>query len=204
MEAEVFIMEIEIKKLTPDIADEYAKFFDTVTHNAPNSGDKCYCVTFCGDGVYRNGGKHWYSSAEERRLHGIQRVRDGYIQGYLACLNGEAVGWCNANTKEDCQEVMNYMRSVGVPVDVCRAGEKGKFVFCFAVAPNVQEMGVATKLLEYICQDATAEGFDFIEAYTHKEFTPDEFRGPLTMYEKCGFSIQAEHEGKIIVRKLLK
>lgn len=32
-------------------------------------------------------------------------------------------------------------------------------------------MGVATKLLERVCQDAAADGFDFVEAYVNKEFT---------------------------------
>jgi len=196
-------MNIEIRKLTPDLMEDYARFFDTTPHNDTGSGDKCYCVTFCRDSVYHNGGSHWYPSPEERRLHGTRRVRDGDIQGYLAYHDGKIVGWCNANTKSDCQEVMNYMRSAGVPVE-CKAGEKVKFVFCFVIAPKVQKMGVATQLLTYTCQDAAAEGFDFVEAQTHAEFTQDGFRGPLALYEKCGFSICAEREGKVVVRKTLK
>lgn len=197
-------MNIEIKKLTPNLADAYARFFDETPHNDSNSGRKCYCVTFCNDRVYRNGHSHWYPTPEERRLHGIQRVKDGDIQGYFAYLDGEIVGWCNANSKTDCNEVMNYMRSTGVPVAECGAGEKGKFVFCFAVAPKVQRMGVAAKLLAYICQNATTEGYDYIEALTYRKFVSDGFRGPIALYEKCGFNIHAENEGKIIMRKILK
>ena len=198
-------MNIEIRKLTPDLAEDYADFFDTTAHNDTGHGDRCYCITFCRDNVYRNGGGHWYQTPEERRVHAIQRVRDGDIQGYLAYCNGEIVGWCNTNTKADCLEVMNYMRSVaGVPVEECRAGEKIKFIFCFVIAPKMQRMGVATRLLEYICQDAAADGFDFVEAYTFKEFTQDGFRGPLAIYEKCGFGQHAEHEGKIVLRKALR
>ncbi len=67
-------------------------------------------------------------------------------------------------------------------------------------------MGVATKLLERVCQDAAADGFDFAEAYVNKEFTETdrEFRGPLTMYEKCGFSRYGEREGRVVMRKALK
>jgi len=196
-------MNIKIRKLTPDLAEDYANFFNATAHNNTGKGTKCYCVTFCRDNVYHSGGQHWYKSPEERRLHGIKRVQDGDIQGYFAYLNGEIVGWCNANTKLDCQEVMNYMRSVGIPVDECRAGEKGKFVFCFVITPKFQRMGVGTQLLEYVCQDAAAEGFDFIEAQTHIEFTGDGFRGPLEMYKKRGFTVYAENEGKVVVRKLL-
>lgn len=44
-------------------------------------------------------------------------------------------------------------------------------------------------MLTYICKDATAEGFDIIEARTHKVFTQDGLRGPLEMYLKFGFNI---------------
>ena len=89
-------MEIEIRKLTPDLAEDYARFFDTTPHNSANGGTKCYCVTFCCDAVYQSGGLHWYNSPEERKEHGIRRVCDGHIQGYLVYCNGEVVGWCNA------------------------------------------------------------------------------------------------------------
>ena len=67
-------------------------------------------------------------------------------------------------------------------------------------------MSVATKLLERVCQDAAADDFDFIEAYVNKKFidVAHDFRGPLAMYEKCGFSKHAEREGKVVVRKALK
>ena len=198
-------MNIEVRKLTPQLAEEYARFFDTTPHNDTNDGAKCYCVTFCRDNVYRNGGKYWYSSQEERRLHGIQRVLDGDIQGYLAYSEGMVVGWCNSNAKTNCQLVINNMRSrAGIPVDECSANEKVKSVFCFAIAPKMQKMGVATRLLEYVCQDAAADGFDFVEAYTHKEFMHDGFRGTLALYKNCGFHIHAEKDGKVVVRKYLK
>ena len=197
-------MGIEIKKLTPELVEEYACFFDTVPHNDTNHGDKCYCITFCSDNVYHNGDSHWYQTAEERKEHGIKRVLEGSIQGYLAYLDGEAEGWCNANAKDNCQECMNHMRTYNdVPVDECHAGEKIKFVFCFAIAPKAQKMGIATRLLEYICQDAAAEGYDYVEARTQINLTDDGFRGPIALYEKCGFSRYAEQGNNIVLRKRL-
>ncbi|MCL2171216.1 MAG: GNAT family N-acetyltransferase [Defluviitaleaceae bacterium] len=198
-------MDIEIKKLTPALAQDYAHFFDTTPHNHSGKGDKCYCVTFCKDSVYHAGGKHWYNTPVERRAHGIGRVENGEIRGYLAYCENEPIGWCNANTKSDCKEIMNFMSSVnGVPVAECVDGEKIKFVFCFAVAPKMQKKGIATRLLQQVCRDAAAEGFDFVEAQAQREFAVDGFRGMLGMYEKCGFSIYAEENDKIIVRKALK
>ena len=198
-------MNIKIQKLTPELAEDYARFFDTTPHNSSNDGDKCYCVTFCNDKVYHNGGSHWYKTADERRLHGIKRVKDGDIEGYLAYLNGEVVGWCNANAKDNCRECINHMRTYNsVPVDECSPEEKIKFVFCFAIAPKLQGMGVATRMLEFICQDAAADGYDYVEARTQTDLTDDGLRGPLALYKKCGFIQYAEQDGNIVLRKALK
>jgi len=69
---------------------------------------------------------------------------------------------------------------------------------------SLQRNGIATRLLEYICQDAAACGFNFVEAQAHKEFADDGFRGVLAMYEKCGVVVHAEKNGKIVVQKCLK
>jgi hypothetical protein len=65
-------------------------------------------------------------------------------------------------------------------------------------------MGLATKLVERVCLDAAAEGFDFVEAYANIKHEELDFRGPLTMYLKCGFNICNEREGMVVVRKNLK
>ena len=62
---------------------------------------------------------------------------------------------------------------------------------------------MATKLVERVCQDAAADGFDFVEAYPNKEYTELSHVGHLTMYEKCGFIKCAEQDGKVVVRKAL-
>lgn len=195
-------MNIEIRRLTPELAEDYAHFFDTTPHDGGKT--KCYCVTWCGDKVYHNGGSHWFASAEERKANAVERVRNGAIQGYLAYSNDRIVGWCNANTKSDCQIGMDYLRSEGkVPLEECRDGEKIKFIFCFAVAPDLQRNGIATQMLDCVCRDAAADGFDFAEAYVNRTFAENDFRGPLAMYEKCGFVMHSEKDGRIVVRKLL-
>jgi len=199
-------MDIKICKLKPDHAEEYARFFDTTPHWG-NDDTKCYCITWCGDNVYKNGGKHWFDSPNERRIHAVKRVCNGDIQGYLAYYNDEIIGWCNANTKSDCKECINYFRThADIPLEECYEEEKVKFIFCFTVAPKFQRMGVATKLLEYICKDSASDGFDFVESFADKEVIEfaDSHRGSLAMYEKCGFSIHAKKGSKVIVRKSLK
>ena len=199
-------MDIKIQKLTPELVEDYVQFFDKTPH-WDNDETKCYCITWCSDNIYLNGGKHWFSSSVERKNNAIQRVRNGDIHGYLAYFNNEVIGWCNANTKSDCKESINYLRTEGgVPLELCKDGEKIKIIFCFTIAPKIQRMGVATQMLEYICRDASNENYDFVEAFPSYMSTDPtgDHRGPLEMYLKCGFIKYAEQENKAVVRKTLK
>lgn len=198
-------MELEIRKLTPELAEDYARFFDTTPHNDEGNGIKCYCVTWRNDDTYL-GNDHWYPTEEERRTRAIGFVKSGSLQGYLAYLGDEIVGWCNATG--DCRLGVNYLRAFW-PIEESRADIKVKSIFCFMIAPNVQRQGVATQLTERVCKDAAAEGFDFVEAYANQEFKEfqeigHDFRGPLALYEKCGFYPCGERDGRVVVRKALK
>jgi GNAT superfamily N-acetyltransferase len=195
-------MEIEIRRLTPELAEDYAHFFDVTPHDVNIDERKCYCVTWRSDDSYDDG-NHWYPTREERRARAIQFVRAGSLQGYLAYRGDEIVGWCNANAA--CGLCVDYLRSFW-PIEEYRADVRVKPVFCFVIAPEMQRQGVATQLLERVCRDAAEDGFDFVEAYVNREFVYEDhdFRGPLAMYEKCGFRIYAEREGRVVVRKALK
>ena len=195
-------MEIEIRKLAPAMAEEYVRFFDVTPHDVNVDEQKCYCVTWRSDASYANAG-HWFPTREERRARAIEFVQNGWLQGYLAYCGERIVGWCNANA--DCRMGLDYLRAFW-PLEETDASVRVKSVFCFVVAPDVQRQGVATKLLERVIEDAAADGFDFVEAYVHKEYVHEnhDFRGPLAMFLKCGFDICAERDGKVVVRKALK
>lgn len=193
-------MNIEIRKLTPDLVEDYIHFFDVTPHNFEI---KCYCVTWRSDASYADSENHWFPTCEERRSRAIQYVKDSSIQGYLAYHGDEVVGWCNTN--EACKLCISYLSSYWL-MDEYGADIKVKPVFCFAIAPDMQRKGVATQLLEQICKDATDDGFDYVEAYVNEKFTETdhEFRGPLTMYEKCGFEKFSKKDGRVVMRKALK
>jgi len=194
-------MNIEIRKLTPDLAEEYVRFFDTTSHNDEGEGTKCCCVTWRSDHSYVGNGDHWYPTQEERRAHALKFVKDGKLQGYLAYYGDRIVGWCN--TTADCQFGVDYLRSYW-PIGDCNADVRVKSIFCFMIAPDMKRKNIATQLLERICKDAAEDGFDFVEAYANEIDSPSDFRGPLAMYEKCGFSKCAEREGRVVIRKALK
>jgi len=197
-------MKIEIRKLAPACADDYAHFFDVTPHDDHTVKDElpCYCITWRSDDTYV-GNDHWYQIREERRARAIQFIKDGKLQGYLAYHGNEIVGWCNATA--DCQGGVDYLREYW-PIAEYSADVRVKSIFCFVIAPAMQRKGIATQFVERVCKDAADEGFDFVEAYANKDFTDtaNELRGPLAMYEKCGFNKYSEQEGRVVVRKALK
>ena len=195
-------IEIKIQKLKPELAEDYARFFDVTPHDDHTAKDElpCYCVTWRSDDSY-SGDDHWYPTREERRERAVQFVKDGYLQGYLAYHKERIVGWCNATA--DCQLGVKYLRSYW-PIDEYDAEIKVKSIFCFVIAPDMQRKGIATQFVERVCLDATIDGFDFIEAYANEIHSALDFRGPLAMYEKCGLYRFAEKDGRVVVRKALK
>lgn len=196
-------MQISIKKLTPDLAEEYVRFFDVTPHDNQVDENKCYCVTWRCDASFADA-DHWFPTREERRARALQFVKDGSIRGYLAYHGDNIVGWCNANDGDACRMGRDYLRSFyPIPAD---DGSRIKSIFCFCVAPEVQRQGVARQILEFLCRDAASEGYDFVEACVNGTFTDPahEFRGPRAMYEACGFVVCEEADGKIVLRKALR
>ena len=192
-------MKLEIRKLAPGMAEDYVRFFDETPHYHGVAEQKCYCVCFAG----ADSESVDFSTAEKRRALAAEYVRDGALQGYLAAVDGRIVGWCNANERGNCVKCLSWrMFMQKVPLD----GARVKSVFCFAVAPEMQRKGVATALLERVCEDAKAEGYDFVEVYPNRTFvdTAEEFHGPLEMYRRSGFEVAEEIDGMLVMRKSLR
>ncbi|MDR1692130.1 MAG: GNAT family N-acetyltransferase [Oscillospiraceae bacterium] len=192
---------MDIIKLTPEFAEAYVRFFDTTPHDYNVDEHKCYCVCWCSDDCE---GKD-FSTREKRREAALRYVREGAIQGYLAADGGTIVGWCNANTKADCQTCAAWRRLMGdIPTD--GPGERVKSVFCFTVAPERKRKGIATKLLERVCTDAASDGFTCVEGYPEKAPQDENinFSGAAALYKKCGFTVHCEAGNRLIMRKELQ
>lgn len=196
-------MEIEIKRLSSELLDDFLYFFDTTPHNTNRDEDRCYCVGWCNTDYEGQD----FSTAEKRREKAITYVKGNHIQGYLAYNNNKVIGWCNANTKSDCfdcQYGRMYMSYTNRPE--ASPQTKVKSVFCFAIAPEMRGKGIAELLLKRVCEDAAQEGFDYAEAYPNKEFigTEAECMGPAKLFEKTGFQAAYEIGPKLVMRKKLK
>ena len=205
-------MEIVIRRLTPELLQDYLYFFETDAHSDNPNEERCYCVGWCHADHHTDMGFH---SPEKRREMAIYYINNNLIQGYLAYVDKKVVGWCNANTKSNCLRCDGWLRfKTAVATDEFGIDTKVKSIYCFAVAPDRKRHGIASKLLERICEDAAVEGFAFVEAYPEQRFvdTFSAMGGALEMYARNGFAITQEindkYKGKYdlnyyVVRKAL-
>ena len=74
-------MTITIKKLTPELTEEYLHFFDVTPHDDNTDESKRYCVCWC-SADHRI--ETDFSSAKKRRDLAAEYIKEGSIQGYLA------------------------------------------------------------------------------------------------------------------------
>ena len=129
-------MNIEIKKLMPEHAEEYIQFFDTTPHDDLDPANTCYCVSWCSDD---HRGMTEYPSREERRVMAAEYVKCGKIQGYLAYVDGKLAGWCNANTRSECMNCGGWLFTMPKVREMqADSSEKVKSVYCFLIAPEMK------------------------------------------------------------------
>lgn len=193
-------MGTEIRKLTPELLDDYLYFFEQVAHTDNKEWDRCYCLNYC-SADHRD---EDFRSPEVRREYAIQYVQTGKISGYLAYQEGNVIGWCNTNRKSACLGCygLRWLR------DDARGGtadSKVKSVFCFTVAPRMRRKGVARLLLERVCQDAKRDGYEYLEAYPNKQRTDEyyDYVGPSALYKEFGFVLHKEVGDRLVLRKRL-
>lgn len=195
-------MNIEIKRLNPELTEDYLHFFDVTPHDDNIDEHKCYCVCWC-SADHRIATD--FSSQDKRRELARQYIKDNVIQGYLAYDCDRVVGWCNANTKSECNNCISWFRFMQ-SVNTTTSSLKVKSVFCFVIAPDMQRKGIATRLLRRVCEDAKADSFDVVESYPKKEFigVSHSFMGPAMMYEKLGFTSVCELDDTLVMIKTLQ
>lgn len=196
------MIEITILKLTPDRLDDYLYFFENVAHTDNKEWDRCYCVNFCSDNNIEIA--DLLRDANQRREYAIKCVNEGIVQGYLAYYEGQVIGWCNTNDRADCLRCFGWQIISGNSKTI-EDNKKVKSIFCFTVAPAMRGKHVATALLEQVIQDASQEGYDFIESYPNKTESDMyyNFVGPMELYKKFGFEQYRETENRLVLRKKL-
>ena len=193
-------MNLTIKALTPELAGDYFDFFENraFTDDSPY---RCYCQ------VYQMS-KEQYQEAYDNidgqdvgrasREVAEQQIADGILRGYLAYVDGESIGWCNANDRANFPPVPYYDVSFYAPAEL-----KEKAVVCFEIAPGYRMKGVATALLQQVIADAKIGGYTAVVSFpfAHAERFEWDCRGPVRLYEKAGFNKVSQKDDNIIMRK---
>lgn len=200
-------MEIEVKRLTVELLEDWLDYFDNVAFSDDDEWPGCYCMHFhWNEGLDRR--NNWDKTLEQvyrktgqadNRRRAIRLIKNETMQGYLAYHAGKVVGWCNANDKRKYKTVLNSF------FDNTENAYKIKSIVCFCIAPEMRKKGIATKLVEKVCADAAEEGYEYVEVYPYSHGQNNDFHGSLSMYEKAGFERYGLYmDDCIIMRKKLQ
>lgn len=199
-------MNIEIKRLTPELVGEYIDFFEKVAFTDNQEWAGCYCVWYHLSEELEEERKK-YAEAEGTSFNrelAIRMIKERTLRGYLAYVDGSVAGWCNANDKA----AYSSLSKAKAPELWSEEHETMKtiMVVCYTIAPNMRRQGIASKLLEQVCSDAKTDGYDCVEAFPGKsaENVHRNYHGPYLLYEKQGFTPLKELEYMTLVRKYLQ
>lgn len=188
-------MDIQIRKLTPDMIEDYLYYFDNVAFQDHEEWAHCYCLE---SHLSQDENEELWGDKERRSERARGLIADGTMQGYLVYDDKNVVGWCNAGDKTGYKPLMENNI-----FETLKAG-KGeiKAVYCFEIAPGYRGKGIANLLLDRIVQDAKEEGFSYVEGYpfTDREFAY-QYHGPVPLYEKHGFQMIARRDWFCIMQK---
>ena len=184
---------IEVRPLAATRKDDYLRFFDKKAFSDNPRWAGCYCYF-----PYHDPAKtHWPErSGEDNRSAICTCIDAGIAMGYLAYVDGQVAGWCNAAPRR----LYPMLHDQPAPDDA----QTGT-IFCFIVAPEFRGRGVAAALLDAACAGLATQGMKVAEARPVKNAkTPAaNHLGPLAMYLAAGFSIVRQDKEEAYVRKRL-
>ena len=152
---------IVIRPLTPELNADYLDFFDHRAFTDDNPNGPCYCTSpnQNEEEIQQMVSEFKTSGVKETlRKYAVEMLDQNKIRGYLAYDEETAVGWCNA------ADMGSYS---GFVPEFARKNACGKTVsiVCFEIAPEHRGMGIASALIDRVCEDAKAGGYAAVEGY---------------------------------------
>ncbi|MDF2841301.1 MAG: hypothetical protein K0Q99_2073 [Clostridia bacterium] len=183
-------MNITVKRLKPELKDDFLYFFDEVAFTDNEKWSACYCQCYL-----ETPGDEWLQrTAEMNRNAAIQRIENETMSGFIAFEDNHPVGWCHAGLKKNIKAFSD------------EPDGDTAIIVCFIISPKHRRKGIATTLLNYILDTFKEEGVQCIEAYPSKnlEKTDINYHGFLSMYQNVGFEMIHEEENCYLVRKKLQ
>lgn len=170
-------MNLTIKPLTKSTAAHFFDFFDNRAFSDGSPFAPCYCNCFHLTAEEVSIGISERAAAIGEGAWGLRLalresaeglIEKGILCGYLAYEDDLAIGWCNVNDQQNYIRVGSFNPGKKQEEDYyISSGEKGKVksLVCFEIAPGYRGKGIAKALLQRVCEDAKAEGFEWMEVY---------------------------------------
>lgn len=183
-----------IRRLTPDLREDFLRFFEGAAFADSPKWRSCYCQF-----LYVDHAKVTWSARtdKENRASACERIACNRMQGLLAYRDGAVVGWCNAAPRH----LLDSFADEPDP-DADRLGQ----ITCFVVAREHRRSGVARALLDAACEMLREQGLTLAEASPSRRASTDAQHhfGPLSLYLAAGFTVVREREDSLsIVRRVL-
>ena len=192
---------IVIRPLTPELNADYLDFFDHRAFTDDNPNGPCYCTSpNQNEEEIQQMVSEFKTSGVKKTLrkYAVEMLDQNRIRGYLVYDEETAVGWCNAADME------TYL---GFVPTFARQNACGKTIsiVCFEIAPEYRGKGIASALIQRVCDDAKSEGYVAVEGYASlsDERNDYDYQGPVRLYQKAGFTEVARENGQVIMRKVL-
>ena len=115
-------MNLTIKRMLPELAEDYFDFFDHRAFSDNSPFYPCYCNAFnmteeqieADFAEARANGGDAEAFRSVLRKSAARMIADNLIQGYLAYDGDTAIGWCNANDKRNYFPY-GFNKSLSVP-----------------------------------------------------------------------------------------
>jgi ribosomal protein S18 acetylase RimI-like enzyme len=185
---------VAVKKLSPELKRDFLRFFEGSAFLDNPKWSSCYCQCFYEDHAVVKWSER---TASQNRALACERIQNQQMQGYLAYIGNNPVGWCNAAPRN----LLHALDSEPVP----HAQHVGT-ILCFLVEPSCRGQGIARELLKAACHGLRQQGMHVAEANprTAPTSAAENHFGPLNMYLSAGFVIDREdNDGSVWLRRSL-
>lgn len=182
--------DVAVRPISPDQHDAVMHFFDMVAYADNPNWSRCFCME-------KLAADYDERTKAQNRTSRSALIKSAKANGLVAYRLGRVVGWCHAAPKSELLDVPGE-----------RSEDVGAVV-CFVVAPDQRRQGIATTLLAAALDHLRQRGMRAVEAYPwHGEVDAarwvwSQYVGPLSMYEKAGFTIASKMDDFCIVRREL-
>src|SRR6185369_15556510 len=143
-----------IRPMTADRVEHWLRLFDHTGFAGNPDWASCYCLEPHVPATPEQPERPWRDS----RATMAERLRAGSTFGYLAYVEGEAVGWVNASLRSEYGLFRLLDPNGPAPRTVIG-------VSCFVIAPPFRRHGIAAALLDRVIADGPVRGASWIEGY---------------------------------------